>query len=35
VCQGEAIGLRAEKRQLVATMTSTVMAVHGRSEVKQ
>lgn len=35
VCQGEAIGLRAEKRQLVATMTSTVMAVHGRSDVDQ
>jgi len=35
VCQGDAIGLRAEKRQLVATMTSTVMAVHGRNEVRQ
>lgn len=35
VCQGEAIGLRAEKRQLVATMTSTVMAVRGRSDVQQ
>ena len=35
VCQGEAIGLRADERRLVATMTSTVMAVHGRNEVRQ
>ena len=31
VCQGEAIGLRAGKRQLVATMTSTVMAIPSAS----
>ena len=35
VCQGEAIGERAQKRILIATMTSTVMAVQGRSDVQQ
>lgn len=35
VCQGEAIGERDDKQVLVATMTSTVMAVHGRSDIQQ
>jgi uncharacterized protein (TIGR00369 family) len=35
VCQGEATGERAQKRVLIATMTSTVMAVQGRSDVQQ
>ena len=35
VCQGQAIGERAQKRILIATMTSTVMAVQGRSDVQQ
>ena len=35
VCQGEAIGQRAHKQSLIATMTSTVMAVHGRSDIQQ
>jgi len=35
VCQGEAIGLRGAERLLIATMTSTVIAVQGRSDVQQ
>jgi uncharacterized protein (TIGR00369 family) len=35
VCQGEALGERAGTEVLVATMTSTVMAVYGRDDVRQ
>jgi uncharacterized protein (TIGR00369 family) len=35
VCRGEAFGVRGAERLLIATMTSTVMAVQGRNDVKQ
>ena len=35
VCNGEALGERDERQVLVATMTSTVMAVRGRSDIQQ
>ncbi|HKE45648.1 MAG TPA: PaaI family thioesterase [Steroidobacteraceae bacterium] len=35
VCQGEAIGTRGAERFLVATMTCTVMTVHGRENIQQ
>ena len=35
VCQGEALGERDAKQVLIATMTSTVMAVRGRSDIQQ
>jgi len=35
VCQGEALGVRGAERLRIATMTSTVMVVQGRSDVQQ
>jgi uncharacterized protein (TIGR00369 family) len=35
VCNGEALGERSAKQVLIATMTSTVMAVRGRSDIQQ
>ena len=35
VCQGEALGERDAKQASIATMTSTVMAVRGRSDIQQ
>ena len=35
VCNGEALGERDAKQVLVATMTSTVMAVRDRSDIPQ